>query len=123
MKPSRDGSLELDWADGTYTFRLAWGELIKLQEECDAGPFEVLIRLSNNKWKVQEISHVMRLGLIGGGLEPAKALTMVRNYVETRPPLENLTFARGILGIALQGVPDEKPGEADAAPETETATE
>lgn len=113
---SRDAKFTTDWADGTYTFRLAWGELITLQEECDAGPFEVLRRLSGGTWKMQDISTVVRLGLIGGGVTPEKALSLTRIYVEGRPPLENVPFARGILGIAIQGVPDEKPGEDDATP-------
>jgi hypothetical protein len=93
-----------------------------LQEECDAGPFEILRRLSNGTWRVQEIAGVIRLGLIGGknnNIDPAAALKLVRSYVESRPPVENLVMARGILGVAVHGAPDEKPGEGDAAPETE----
>lgn len=112
---SRDAKVgPLDWADGAYTFRLAWGELEELQEKCDAGPFVVLQRLSSGHWRVGDISHTIRLGLVGGGLEPAKALSLVRRYVETRPPLESVMLARGILGVALQGAPDgEQPGEAE----------
>lgn len=109
----RDASITLPWADGDYTFRLGWGELIELQEQCDAGPYVILNRLTTGQWKMQDISHVMRLGLIGGGIEPAKALVLIRNYVESRPPLENVMMARGILSLALQGAPDEKPGEAE----------
>ena len=109
---SRDASITLPWADGDYTFRLAWGQLIELQEKCEAGPFVVLNRLSTGQWQMADVSEVFRLGLIGGGLEPAKALSLVRTYVESRPPLENVMMARGILGIAIQGVPDEHPGEA-----------
>jgi len=115
---SRDGSVTLAWADGDYTFRLAWGELIKLQEACDAGPGFVLQRLMTNDCRVQDISHTIRLGLIGGGMEPAKALQMVRDYVESRPPLESRMLAAGILGIAWAGPEDEPPGEAEAAPVT-----
>lgn len=110
---SRDGGLELPWADGDYTFRLAWAELIKLQEAVDAGPFVVLERLGNGQWKVEEISHTIRLALVGGGTEPAKALRLVRDYVESRPPLENLMLARGILAVALHGPADETPGESE----------
>lgn len=110
---SRDAKVDLDWADGHYDFRLAWGQLIELQERCDAGPFVILDRLTRGSWRVQDISHVIRLGLIGGGTEPAKALKLVRDYVEARPPLENVMLARGILMVAVQGVPDEAPGEAD----------
>lgn len=119
---SRSAEVTLAWADGDYTFRLAWGQLSQLQEACDAGPFVVLQRLTSGQWKVGDISHTIRLGLIGGGTEPAKALSMVRDYVESRPPMENVMLARGILGIALQGAPDEKPGEAEGEAENDTTT-
>lgn len=114
---SRDASVTLPFADGDKTFRLAWGELIKLQEACDAGPYVVYRRLMMGQWKIEDISHTIRLGLIGGGLTPDKALGFVRDYVECRPPLESLALAQGILGVALQGVPDEAPGESEGETE------
>jgi hypothetical protein len=113
---SRDARIELDWADGTYSFRLAWGELAALQEKCDAGPYVILDRLRYNQWRVEDISNVIRLGLIGGGMEPAKALVLTRRYVEDRPPLENVPHALGILTVSLMGAPDEPLGE-DQAPD------
>lgn len=120
---SRDAKLgPLPWADGEYAFRLAWGQLIELQELCDAGPFVILDRLTRGTWKVGDISHTIRLGLIGGGTEPAQALKLVQRYVESRPPMENVMMARAILGVALQGAPDEKPGEAEGEAANDTTT-
>lgn len=118
---SRDASVTLDWADGTHTFKLGIAELVALEEACSLGCFEILTALGVGRWRVKQIGHVIRLGLIGGGMEPAKALTMVRDYVEARPPMENVMLARGVLNVALQGAPDDPPGEAAAAPETESA--
>jgi len=112
---SRDASIELDWADGTFAFRLAWGELEKLQEACDAGPYVVLNRLVDNSWRVGDISNVIRLGLIGGGMAPVDALKKVREYVEKRPPAENLMFAQAILSAGIVGAPDEQVGKKGAA--------
>lgn len=108
---SRDARIELDWADGTYAFRLGFGELVELQEKTDAGPYVVLHRLHSHQWKVQDISNVIRLGLIGGGMAPTDALNKVRAYVEARPPLENHTLAVAVLSAGLMGAPDEAPGE------------
>lgn len=119
---SRNGSVELDFADGTHVFRLAWGQLLLLQEACDAGPYVVLDRLTTNKWMVQDISHVIRLGLIGGGLKPADALRAVRNYVEDRPPLENVLLARMVLAAALIGSPEEGVEKKSEAPDQERST-
>lgn len=112
---SRDGSIELDFADSTHHFRLAWGELMKLQEACDAGPYVVLDRLVSGRWRVQDISETLRLGLIGGGMAPVDALKLVREYVEGRPPLENLVIAQRVLGAAVVGVPEEEVGKKSEA--------
>lgn len=111
---SRDGSVgPLDWADGSYTFKLGWGELELLQEKTDCGPLFLLDRLAGKNWRVGDISHTIRLGLIGGGMKPEDALKLVRNYVESRPPLENTMLAYYILNAGVQGAPDEAPGEAE----------
>lgn len=120
---ARDGAVELDWADGTHRFRLAWGQLIQLQEACDAGPMVVLSRLQGGTWRLDDIRETVRLGLIGGGMAPEKALSLVRAYVEERPPIESIQLALGILAMAVLGAPEEDDGlgEAPAAQETGTA--
>lgn len=111
---SRDARIELDWADGTFPFRLGWGELAEMQEKTDAGPYVVLHRLHSHQWRIEDISHVIRLGLIGGGMSPADALRKVRTYVEARPPLENHAYAVAILSAGLLGAEDEPVGEPEA---------
>jgi hypothetical protein len=59
---------------------------------------------------VKEISSVIRLGLIGGGLQPHKALKLVRTYVEEQLPEESRPLAWAILSVALYGAPDEDDG-------------
>lgn len=112
---SRDGSLTSDFADDTYEFRLAWGELIKLQEARDTGPYVILDRLLTGRWHVQDIADVIRLGLVGGGMEPVKALKLVRSYVEERVPLENLVLAQRVLGAGLIGTSEEEVGKKSEA--------
>ncbi len=111
---SRDASITLAWADGDYTFRLAWGELEMLQEACDAGPYVILNRLHDETWRLGDISNTIRLGLVGGGITPSEALKKTRAYVESRPPMENLIFAQAILSAACIGAPEEKLGNGEA---------
>ena len=111
----RSARVELDWGDGTYTFRLAWGQLVELQEKCDAGPYVILQRLQTGAWQMEDISNVIRLGLIGGGMTAVDALKKTRAYVEAFPPMENLMPAQGILAAALMGARDEPVGEDGAA--------
>jgi len=121
---SRDGRTEADFADGHYTFRLAWGELEKLQDSLDCGPLVVLDRLQTRQWKIRDVREIIRLGLIGGGLDAAKALKLVRGYVEDDGSLiANAVLAFRILGASLVGAPDEPeepspPGKAEMPSES-----
>lgn len=118
----RDGQITLTWADGDHVFRLGWGELELLQEACNAGPYVILERLIDKSFLVGDISHVLRLGLIGGGMAPVAALKLVRDYVEKRVPAENLIFAQAVLSAGCVGAPEEKLGETDAPSPDESST-
>ncbi|MBY3255581.1 gene transfer agent family protein [Rhizobium laguerreae] len=111
---SRDAKITLTWADGDYVFRLGWAEIAALQEAVDAGPYVVLNRLHTGQWRIEDISNVIRLGLIGGGFEPVKALKLIRTYVESRPPMENHPYAVAVLSAGLIGAPEEALGEGVA---------
>lgn len=112
---SRDARIELDWADGTYAFRLAWAQLAELQEKTNAGPYVVFARLESDVWRIEDIAHTIRLGLIGGGMSPTDALKKVRAYVEERPLLESVPLAKAILEVALVGAPEEDLGNGAGA--------
>jgi hypothetical protein len=105
---SRDASVTLQWGDGDYTFALRWGELAKLQEAADAGPFVILDRLNDGRCRLEDISEVIRWGLVGGGKTPVEATKLVRLYVEGRPPAENRLTAQVIMSAACFGAPEEE---------------
>ncbi len=117
----RDARIELTIWDGDYEFRLGWGELAQLQEKCDAGPFVIHGRLEHKMWRVEDIEHTLRLGLIGAGRKPEDATKLIREHVKTRPAAEYAVAAQAVLAAALTGAPDEPPGEGDAASQTENS--
>lgn len=117
---SRDASITLTWADGDYHFRLAWGELKLLQEATNSGPPIVLKRLENDLWLIEDISSVIRCGLIGGGMTPVQALKLTRLYVESRPPAESIPYAIAILQCGLFGAPEEDDKKKDEGRMTAT---
>ncbi len=57
---------------------LGLGELLELQEKCDAGPAQIVARLEGGTWRVQDLRETLRLGLIGGGMTPTDAMVKVR---------------------------------------------
>lgn len=65
--------IDLEWADGTYPFCLPLAQLEELQSHCDAGPMVIAGRLEAGSWKVGDVYHTLRLGLIGGGMAPVDA--------------------------------------------------
>lgn len=112
---SRNGAVAFEWADGHYSFRLGLGDIRELQEKCDAGPAFIMGRLIDGSWRVDDIYQTIRLGLIGGGLTPVKALAVCQKYVAGRPLLENILAAQLILQSALAGVEDEPLGKTQVA--------
>lgn len=120
---SRNASIELAWADGTYPFRLALSQIEELQEKTDCGPYELHSRILNGKWRVRDLRETIRCGLIGGGMEPSKASTLVQRYADNRPLVESIRPALAILGAALLGAPDgEQPGKAERRKARKAAT-
>lgn len=93
----------LVWADGEHPFRLKLGQIVELQEKCDAGPHMIYMRVENGMWRVNDLRETIRLGLIGGGMKPDQATKLVRTYVDERPLLESRETALAILGAALVG--------------------
>jgi hypothetical protein len=118
---SRDGSCELPFNGQKTFFRLAWRELMKIQEACDAGPYVVLDRLVSGRWRLEDISEVIKWGLIGGGMPQSEALKLVEVEVEGRRPLENLVIAQTVLGAGVVGAPEEDVGKKSEAANQEEA--
>ena len=115
---SRDARVSFDWGDAEHSFRLPYGQIAELQEKTGCGPQFLLTRIIDGSWRVDDLRETIRLGLIGGGMDPLKALALVRQYVEARPLLESVIPARVILSAALFGVEGEEWPGKDAPGET-----
>jgi len=116
------GLITKEFADGVYSFRLAYGQWLELQEALNCGPLELYVNLLQRKWRVQHLREIVRIGLIGGGTTPPDALRLVKRYVEERPIIESVQLALEIVAASLT-LPEgaEVPaGEAEAA-KTDTA--
>ncbi len=104
----RNTRLTLAWADADYDFDIRpSGQLRELQELCDAGPQFIAMRLQTGSYREEDVRETLRLGLIGAGMAPSKALALVKRYVDPRPLQENLGVAQAILLAAIVGVADD----------------
>lgn len=118
---SRHGEITFDWADGSYTFRLAWGGIEELETVCNMGARAILRAFLDGSEKAKWVREVYRIGLIGGGTSPNDALRLVRTYIEERAYMESIEGAYRILAAALIGPEDDMPKvpKADAAETTQ----
>lgn len=85
------------FADGTYPFRLAGGEMRELQRICDAGPMELYRRLLAGTWRVDDVTETIRLALLGAAkaghmarvrdqdvkVSDSAAIALIARYVDT----------------------------------------
>lgn len=110
---SRTCAVSLEWADGeVYRFRLGIRESRDLQEKCDAGPAWILTRLNTGSWRLDDIRETLFQGLLGGGMEPKKAIRLIEKWVDNRPLWDNVEIAKAVLFARLGGVPDDPPKKA-----------
>lgn len=129
---AQDGSVSLTFGDGEHLFRIAFGQWRELQEsinkprleigEPPIGPMPLLRALLDGGAWPHDVREVIRLGLIGGGMKPDRALVLVKRYVEAGPYFAAVPVARTVLQAAMFGPPDDVAGKGPA-PVTETATD
>jgi len=100
-----NGEIDLTWADGEHKFNIAKLKcVLELEEKCDAGVAEIFQRIRNGRWKYNDIRETLRLGLIGSGMLPDRALMLIQRYVDDRPWSENVLPAQAVLIAAMVGV-------------------
>lgn len=120
---SRHAAIETQFGDGTYSFRLGLDEIEELERKRDLSIFTIMHRLRPEirEPRLADITEVIRLGLIGGGMAPVDALALTRRYVDRRPIDENRDVALAIVIAALSRLhtdtQENASGEA-RAPET-----
>ena len=103
--------VRLNWVGGEHDFALRIGELRSLQDSCNAGPEQVMVRLQNGSWRVNDIIEPIRLGLIGASeMTTAEAGPFVTNIFNQHNRLELKMTAFAIMVDALIGPEEDSPG-------------
>jgi len=108
---SANGTVLIAWAGGEHSFCLAKvGLIFDLESKCEAGIAVVFTRLGAGAWKLNDVRETIRLGLIGGGMAPDKALELVRNHVDEGPLTSSVLLAYSIIEAIMVGVKDDPVG-------------
>jgi len=119
---SRTAKVNLPFGGQKRVFQLDVPRLDELQELTDLGPEAMIRHIQNGDYKTREISETLRLGLIGGGMEPNAAAIMVERYGSGPYVMDCKSLAYLILMAAISGAPesqkDGEPGESGGAGET-----
>lgn len=125
---SRHAAIEAAFGDGTHTFRLGLDEIEELERKRDLSLFAIARRLSPQQRdaRLSDISEVLRIGLIGGGMAPVAALALVQRYVDARPLDENrdVAYVVALAGLMRLHAKEEAPpsGEGLAAKTRESTS-
>jgi hypothetical protein len=80
-----------------HSFALYLGQWDELQEITGCGPIELFGKLSRLEFRAKWLGEIHRLGLIGGGMNPAEAKRLVQRYVDTVPFAEAWPLAFQIV--------------------------
>jgi len=98
---NHQAEITIDFADGSYVFRLSVKQIIELEEKCGA-PFAVIhARLWGGAYSANDVVETIRLGLIGGGMNPPEAKKLTERY--SVPFKYSYPVARAVIGAVMWG--------------------
>lgn len=114
---------QMSWPGGENDFLLRYGEIEILQDKCDAGPEFIFNSLAARTYLQGYAFEVLRLGLIGGGMDPDKARRRINKARDDYPIRDFVIPAMNVLGAAVVGYKDDPVGETDGGSENPTPPE
>jgi hypothetical protein len=88
--------------------------IIELEHKTGAGIGALCARIFNRQFAQADITETIRLSLIGGGLKPERAATLVASYAVDRPLSETYPVALAILENVWFGQPNHEAANGQA---------
>lgn len=111
-------SVILEYAGAERRFRLGWGQVMDLEEACGKVAIGALYkRLHAWDFRAGDIYQIVRLALIGGGLDAREAKKLVAERFDILPLSDHVNIALQVIGAMMDGAPEAKAASAAAAPE------
>lgn len=99
-------TLRAHFGDAEHVFALTAPMIAELEAVTGAGIGAIARRLENREFKLLDVQSVIRLALIGGGLDPETAARLVQNYIPARPLVEAHLLAVAVMQALWFGVED-----------------
>lgn len=118
---SRTALISLFFGEGDFDFRMAIGHLEELEESRlavlaglglpagEASVQKIMERLGSGSALIGEIKAVLRLGLIGGGMEKQEASRLVNRHVDAGALQTCCMTAFSVLSVAWVGAANDPP--------------
>ena len=103
------------FGDGEHTFAMPFPLIEELQKTTGVTIGVLFQRVRSLTFGISDIAETIRLGLIGGGAQPAQAFRLVELYVKQRPLAETLPVALSILELVWFGSPTDTQDETGQA--------
>lgn len=127
-------NLVLDWADGSYDFRLTWAACAEIERKGEAGIQSIYERVMVGQAHLADVAEIIRQGLLGGAggtvdgqaveCKPAVVEALIKRYVtgeDMRPFTESWNLAKVILHTFMVGYqPAQGEGSKKKPEEAET---
>ena len=111
---SRSAKTRAFFGDADYDFALLLGQCVELQELTDHGLGSTLDRIE--RIYVKDIGHVLRLGLIGGGMPNEAAARLVERHLVSGYFGVGAAIAFKVVASAIAAPEDEPSGEGTGEP-------
>ncbi len=90
-----------------HPFRLTAKLTLELEKTTGAGIGALCTRVFNKQFAHSDISETLRLSLIGAGMTPERAASLVATYAIDRPLIETFPIAVAVLELRWFGQPHE----------------
>ncbi len=93
----RDTETRAFFGDGEYSFCLTPPMIEELERSLNTAVGAIYGRLTRREFSYREVSETIRLGLVGGGMIPQRAVEMVATYVAPFPLMQSAALALSIM--------------------------
>lgn len=129
-------NLVLEWADGSYDFKLPWAGCAEIERKSGAGIQSIYERVMVGQAHLADVVEIIRQGLLGGSggtvdgqpieTKPQTVSALLDRYVvgpNARPFTENWNLAKAVLHTFMVGYePSQKPAQKKRAASRKTAS-